>query len=320
MKRATKIWLIAAGVLVLMGALIFLGALVAVDFDFRRFSTVKFETNIYEIGEAFDQIDVDVKTADVIFAPSDDGTCKVVCRETETIPHCVGVEEGALRICAKDNRKWYDYLEISFESVMITVYLPETEYTSISIHTDTGDVEIPVDMMVDKIEDPSGGLCGPFTTGDLTVQTETGDLRIGNISANVVKLETDTGDIELGAAVSSEGVEIETDTGNVWLTDLDCKNLRVESDTGDLYLGHVIATQQVTIEGDTADVELEGVDGASLRIETDTGDVTGWLLSDKIFFVETSTGDIDIPKSTTGGTCEVKTDTGDIALTVRNKD
>jgi hypothetical protein len=40
------------------------------------------------------------------------------------------------------------------------------------------------------------------------------------------------------------------------------------------------------------------------------------LYSEKIFFTETDTGDIRVPKSTSGGVCEIKTDTGDITFTI----
>ena len=64
------------------------------------------------------------------------------------------------------------------------------------------------------------------------------------------------------------------------------------------------------------DVMLEKCDAAVLEIETDTGDVKGSLLSDKVFLVETDTGRVSVPHSTSGGRCEVSTDTGDIQLTL----
>ena len=54
-----------------------------------------------------------------------------------------------------------------------------------------------------------------------------------------------------------------------------------------------------------------------LRNDTDTGDVKGSLLSEKIFIPTTDTGDVDVPKTVTGGRCEITTDTGDIKITVK---
>ena len=37
---------------------------------------------------------------------------------------------------------------------------------------------------------------------------------------------------------------------------------------------------------------------------------------EKIFFTESDTGHIGVPKGTAGGTCEIRTDTGDITFTI----
>ena len=40
------------------------------------------------------------------------------------------------------------------------------------------------------------------------------------------------------------------------------------------------------------------------------------VLSAKVFITETDTGKVEVPKSVTGGRCEIETDTGDIQITV----
>lgn len=63
-------------------------------------------------------------------------------------------------------------------------------------------------------------------------------------------------------------------------------------------------------------MKLDRSDAAEIYVRTDTGDVTGSLLTDKIFFAETDTGDIDVPESVEGGKCKIKTDTGDISIKI----
>ena len=55
----------------------------------------------------------------------------------------------------------------------------------------------------------------------------------------------------------------------------------------------------------------------TISIKTDTGDVTGTLLSEKEFITDSDTGNIDVPKTTTGGKCEITTDTGDIKIDIK---
>ena len=59
------------------------------------------------------------------------------------------------------------------------------------------------------------------------------------------------------------------------------------------------------------------ITGGRCEIETDTGDVDGTLLSDKLFLTETSTGDIRVPNTADGGICDIKTDTGDIKIAIK---
>lgn len=57
-------------------------------------------------------------------------------------------------------------------------------------------------------------------------------------------------------------------------------------------------------------------DAETIYVNTDTGSVTGTLLTDKVFIIETDTGSVDVPKSITGGRCEITTDTGNIRITI----
>jgi len=76
-------------------------------------------------------------------------------------------------------------------------------------------------------------------------------------------------------------------------------------------------TDEKQEESDTGDVKFDGCDAAEIFVETDTGDVKGSLLTDKIFIVQTDTGSVDVPKTATGGKCEITTSTGDINISIK---
>ena len=100
------------------------------------------------------------------------------------------------------------------------------------------------------------------------------------------------------------------------MIDTKCKSVISSGSTGDITLQHVIATEKLSIERSTGDVKFDGADASEILVKTDTGDVTGSLLSDKVFIVHTDTGNVDVPKTTAGGICEIQTDTGDIELDI----
>ena len=319
MKTRTKVWLIIAASLVLTGCILFAGVMTALKWDFMELATVKYETNIYEISEAFDGISMNTDTADIIFALSDDGKCKVECREEENAKHSVTVKDGTLVVELIDDRSVYDYIGLNFGSPKITIYLPRAEYTSLLIQDDVGDIEIPKEFTFKHVDIS-------LSTGDvdfyasasemIKIKTGTGDICVENISAGSLELSAGTGEVT-ALGVSCEGdVTVSVSIGKACLTDIACKSVISSGNTGDISLDNVIAADKLSIERSTGDVKFKGSDAAELFVKTDTGDVTGSLLTDKIFITQTNTGDVDVPDTAAGGRCEIRTNTGDIEIKI----
>lgn len=320
MRTRTKVWLIMAASLVLIGCMIFGGVMHMVKWDFTKLSTGSYETNQNEINEAFNNISIETDTADVAFALSDDGECRVECYEEKKAKHSVSVEEDTLLIRIDNKKAWYDYIGIHFGSPKITVYLPKAEYTSLLINESTGDIEIPKDFHFGDVDIS-------LSTGDvdfcasasekIKIKTSTGDIRVEKISAGALDLLVSTGKVTV-SDVSCEGdVTVGVSTGKTYLTDARCKNVISNGNTGDISLKNVIAAEKVSIKRSTGNVQFDGTDAAEIFVETDTGDVRGSLLTDKVFIAQTDTGSVDVPKTVTGGRCEISTDTGDIKITIK---
>ena len=260
MKKGTKIWLLVATALTLLGSMLFVGVMMAYGWDFSKLSTVRYETVTHDIDREFQSISVETVTADIRLLPSEDGVCKVVCHQEEHAKHSVTVEDGVLRIVLEDDRAWYERVGIHFGESCVTVYLPEKEYRALSVNVTTGDI------------------------------------LMGDLSAETVSLSVTTGDMEL--------------------SDLACRTLTANSTTGDVSLQNVIAAEKLFVKTTTGDVELEACDGGEIAIHTTTGDVEGSLLTGKDFDAETSTGDVRVPRDSHGGRCEISTSTGDIEITI----
>ena len=126
-----------------------------------------------------------------------------------------------------------------------------------------------------------------------------------------------TGRITAGDITCAGDVTVTVSTGKATLTDVSCLDLISDGSTGDLVLTNVVATGKFFIERSTGDVRFDACDAAELLIETDTGDVEGSLLTEKIFLVESDTGRINVPRTTSGGKCEITTDTGDVKIVIQ---
>ena len=320
MRTRTKVWLVIATTLVLLGCILFVGVMSTLRWDFMKLSTVKYVTNAYEVSEAFDGISIKTDTTDIVFALSDNGNCKVECYEEETSRHFVTVEDNTLVIKMNDSKSWYDYIGMNFGSPKIIIYLPVTGYGSLFINGDTGDVEIPNDFMFKDVDIS-------LSTGDvdfcasaselIKMKTSTGDICVENIVAGALEFSVSSGKVTV-SEVSCEGdITVGVSTGNAYLTDIECKSLMSSGSTGDISLNSVIAVEKFSVERSVGDVKFISCDAAEIYVKTDTGDITGNLLSNKVFITHTATGNVDVPKTAEGGRCEITTDTGDIKITVK---
>ena len=128
--------------------------------------------------------------------------------------------------------------------------------------------------------------------------------------------ESDTGNIHINSTNANK-LDLSTDTGNLKIVNIKCKNLFSTSDTGNILLENVIAEEKFKIETDTGNVKFIDSDASDIFVKTDTGNVTGNLLTDKVIFAESETGDIDVPKVMADEKCEIITETGDIKITIK---
>lgn len=113
-------------------------------------------------------------------------------------------------------------------------------------------------------------------------------------------------------------IDIETEIGDISMKNLVVdNNIEIETDTGDISVERIIVNGNFEIETDTGDVRFDKCDANEISVNTSTGDVSGTLLTEKIFVTKTSTGEINVPNTTTGGKCEIKTSTGDIDIVIQ---
>ena len=319
MEKKTKIGFIVAGVLILIGIAIFVTALGMLNWDFKNLSTIQYETSTYAISEDFHDLSVVTDTADIRFLPAEDGKCTVICEEEDNAKHAVEVKDGKLTITLQNKKAWRDYIGINFRSPKIVVYLPQEQYGDVKIQGSTCDVDITKDFSFASLDiSVSTGDVKNYASasGSVKIKTSTGHISVEKISAGTLELKVNTGDVTVCEVTCEDDVKLTVSTGNASLSGILCSNLTTNGDTGDLFLSNVIATGKFCIERTTGDVKFDACDAAELMVETDTGDVIGSLLSAKIFFAEAETGSVHVPKTTTGGRCEITTSTGDIRITI----
>ncbi len=299
MNKSVRISVLVAIILLLVGGLIFIIALSNAKFDFTKLSTQKFESNTYKLEENFENIYINVETSNVTLAISNDNQCKVECFEEEKVKHSVKIQNNTLTISAVDNRKWFDYVGINFQTPTIKIYLPKNTYLSLSIANKTGNIDLP----------------NNFTFESIAIVGTTSNVSCFAQITNNIEIETTTGNIVLGST-ETKNINLTATTGNITVKDVTCNNLTANNKTRLILLKNVIANENINAKNTTGGVKFENSDGKNIKVKTTTGNVKGTLLTEKLFISKTSTGNISVPETNSGNRCEIITTTGNIYIEI----
>lgn len=319
MKRSEKLWIAAAWMLLAVGAVMFTSVMCSRQWNLANLSTVRYVSNTHEIAGEFRGVSVTTESADVEFVPTEDGTCRVECREEEKALHSVAVENGTLVVRLDDERTWRNYVGVRFDESRITVYLPAGAYGALSVRGTTGSVTVPDGLTFESadVELKTGNVAfGAPAEGAVRIQTTTGNIQVTAARAASLSLSATTGNVSAAGLECAGSVEADVTTGRMELRDVSCGSVRTAGTTGNLLLKRVIAAESVSVERTTGNVEFNKADAPEIEVKTTTGDVNGTLLSGKRFYTETKTGFMSMPMESSGGTFRVTTTTGSARITV----
>ena len=337
MKKRTVIIIVA--VCLVVAGIAILGAAMAISgFDFENMGTDSYEEVTIPIEGDFKHIVIATDVHDIDLYPAEDGISKVVGDESDAIKIRVECEGGYLTVKTEDTRKWYDFIGIGFTGPSLKIYLAETELVSLTAASDTGHINVPESFSftgASAATDTGAIVFRAAISGELALASDTGSISVSKQKLEKLDCETSTGSITIESVEASDLVRAKATTGRVELHGIKCKDIDAKTSTGSIVLKNIVAENEVKaeastgrvsltscvsdsleIETSTGDVILNASDAGSIDITTDTGDVEGSLLSPKIFDTETDTGKVRVPLSGEGGICKIRTNTGNIIITV----
>ncbi len=321
--KTKKTVIIIAVVLVVIGLLLFLGVCIATKSDFSKLNTVIYETNTYTADKDFRNIEINVTETDILFKPSTDRNCSVVCVESDKLKHSVSVEKETLHIIVDDRRNWYDHITIFSKSLSMTVYLPSEKYELLKINNQTGNITIPDLFSFDNVDitASTGDIdCNASVKENFRGKTSTGAIQLDKMQAGNIDLSVSTGNISMSSVICKDTISAKVSTGKIILTDVTCQNFTSTGSTGNVTMKNTIASDKFNVERSTGNIHFENCDANQIDIKTSTGDVDGTLNSEKIFVTKTSTGTVHVPETISGGKCEITTSTGDIQINLSVKE
>ena len=314
MKKIIWIPLLVGGILLAGGA-----TLVACNIP----KAAPVETPYDFAGKEINTISMDLSISNVSFKVGE--SAKVVCKESDKYHHEVSLNEEnkALSVNFKMTKKWYEFSDLFQPKFAVEVYLPSGSYETLNIKHSTGDINVDKGFTFNSID-----LDG--STGDVEVKCNvvenakikqsTGDVTISDMNVASISTEVSTGKTSIKNVVVSGDVQLKASTGKVNVENLTCKNLTINASTGDIKLKDSLMSGKMDLKTGTGDVDIIDSDAAEVSIETDTGDVDATFLTIKNVDYHTDTGKLNIDKELdreAGGKCIVKTDTGNIKLSLK---
>ncbi len=320
MKNWVKTLLMVAGILTIAGLGIFITVWAVNDFEIDKINTYEYTTNTYQIEEEFTDVAIDVEISNISLIKAEEDQVKIVCNESKRTKYNISVANNTLMIETKNSYKWSSFFNFgAWKKEKLELYLPENLYNKLEVKNDMGNVVVNKEIKFKeiKVESSTGNLELYASINKIVVEMDTGNIKINDVNASTIDLKTSTGIHTLTNVTASSNIYLKTDTGPINLTGVRAVNLRINVETGRVKLNDVIASGRLDVTTSTGSVTLTDCDAGEIYIKTSTGTVNGTLLSPKTFYATSEFGRINVPKTTTGGRCEIETSTGSIKIEIK---
>ena len=316
MKKVVLALIIAGSALLVTG-----GVIVAVGYASGQ--SVKVETVEYKDLEAFENFDFSLRVAELEIKPSTDSTRKVVIDETRYDKHTLEVKDNTLTIKGYDNRKWYEHIFTwaFYQKVKVTVYVPEGNYNNFKVVNSTGSIVVPSNYTFNSfdVKTSTGSITSSANVvNEVKAESSTGSVHFKDMTAKSASFKASTGSVHLKNLEVTEGIIANTSTGGIEAENVKCQNFTSNDSTGSVKLTNVIVDNHIEVKTSTGSIKLVDSDADTLYLKTSSGSVNATLLTDKIFYATSSSGSIRVPKSNTGGICEIHTSSGSITASIKS--
>lgn len=237
--------------------------------DFISFGhTVSKEKVIEEIYEEITDIKIDSNMADIVIKESNENNIKlVVYGDKDKSSAFMNNNVLNVKVRMKKCRGFCFNSKIA----KVEISIPTTYKNKLVIYDDVGDIKIGnFKELVLKIVTDSGDI-DIDNVNKANIKADTGDIDINKI--NDVTINTNVGDIKLGSV--NKYLNIDTDTGNIKIEKANLtKNSKIKTDVGDVKIKSTNA--YVDAKTDVGDIKIDNNNRKSeieLAIKTDVGDI-----------------------------------------------
>jgi len=246
--------------------------------------------------DAFDSIDIDVSSLDIIIRTGDEFGIYLNCKENEPI---IKKEDNKLVIRDKRKSKIFDF------NFNFNIFNKSKEFVEIVIPRGKKLLEVRGETDMGKLS------LFAISSGTLALEADMGSVEVVGVSTPEAKIKADMGHVAVrdseikrfivesstGAvnvnSLEAEFTDISTETGYISLEDVKSNDLRLKSETGYVKSKNVCA-ERITAKTDTGLVKLKKVDADYIDAGSDTGSVNLQLVGSRDDYSLDLTNDLGV--------------------------
>lgn len=291
----------------------------------------------YDISDFFDDIFVSVINADIKVKASENGEYGVEFFGEEAEEPTVSVQNNTLSVISNEQSKSF-FNKFMCSDAVVTITLPERKFSELSLSSKNGDISVLPGLEFEraKCESVNGNIkIESQVRKKSKFKTMNGDATVKFLACEEITVVAVSGDITCSFLENSGSIDIKTVSGDIALTAVKAVSLQLKSTSGDILLSKAELSSELYADSVSGDISLKEIkadsinakttsgdisliksDASSLLFKSSSGDISGSLLSEKRFTAQSTGGDIRVPGSSGGGTCEARTISGDIKFTI----
>lgn len=246
--------------------------------------------------DAFDSIDIDVSSLDIIIRTGDEFGIYVNCKENEPV-----IKKEGNRLVIRDKRK-SKIFDFNFN---FNIFNKSKEFVEIVIPRGKKLLEVRGETDMGKLS------LFAISAGYLELEADMGSVEVVGVSAPEAKIKADMGHVAVrdseikrfivksstGAvnvnSLEAEFTDISTETGYISLEDVKSNDLKLKSETGYVKSKNVGA-ERITAKTDTGLVKLRKVDADYIDAGSDTGSVNLQLVGSRDDYSLDLTNDLGV--------------------------
>ena len=246
--------------------------------------------------DAFDSIDIDVSSLDIIIRTGDEFGIYVNCKENEPV-----IKKEGSRLIIRDKRK-SKIFDFNFN---FNIFNKSKEFVEIVIPRGKKLLEVRGETDMGKLS------LFAISSGALILEADMGSVEAVGVSTPEAKIKADMGHVAVrdseikrfivksstGAvnvnSLEAEFTDISTETGYISLEDVKSNDLRLKSETGYVKSKNVCA-ERITAKTDTGLVKLKKVDADYIDAGSDTGSVNLQLVGSRDDYSLDLTNDLGV--------------------------